>query len=226
MHIHVKGDPFEHRIEYTVFDLIDDAKAKGFDVIAITMHDKHFDNDEGARYAESKGILLIKGIEKTIDGMHNLIYTDNPEVENLQDYEELREFRKNNDCLIVAPHPYYPIKSALKDNILINFSLYDAWEYAFIYTSFFNPYNNKLRTISGKHNKPIVGNSDVHDLDNLGRTFTLIDAGKDRKEIFKAIRDGRVLVRSTPLTVFELLRMIFWVVNSKIRFILGLEKEP
>jgi hypothetical protein len=48
---------------------------------------------------------------------------------------------------------------------------------------------------------PLVGNGDVHQLEQLGTTYSLVDTS-DRptaNAVCAAIRDGRVEVRSQPL---------------------------
>jgi hypothetical protein len=53
------------------------------------------------------------------------------------------------------------------------------------------------------HGKPLVGNTDLHVLDQMGTTYSLVDAAPDPDAICEAIRAGRVEVRSTPLTSLE-----------------------
>ena len=46
---------------------------------------------------------------------------------------------------------------------------------------------------------PVVGNADVHRLDQLGTTFSLVEATPSPDAICQAIREGRVFVKSAPL---------------------------
>jgi hypothetical protein len=50
------------------------------------------------------------------------------------------------------------------------------------------------------HGKPLVGNTDLHLLAQMGTTYSLVDAPRDADAICDAIRAGRVEVRSTPLS--------------------------
>ena len=50
------------------------------------------------------------------------------------------------------------------------------------------------------HGKPIVGNSDLHRLEQLGSTYSLVEAEADPNAICDAIREGRVQIRSQPLS--------------------------
>ena len=75
LHIHTSEDPKEN-LAYDARELIDYAKNLGFDVIAITLHEKLFQNRQVFDYAKKKGILLIPGIELRIQGMDVLAYND------------------------------------------------------------------------------------------------------------------------------------------------------
>ena len=51
-----------------------------------------------------------------------------------------------------------------------------------------------------RHGKPMVGNGDVHRLEQLGTTYSLVDAEPEPDAICDAIRAGRVQIIATPLT--------------------------
>ena len=59
-----------------------------------------------------------------------------------------------------------------------------------------------------KHGKPIVGNSDLHDLRQLGRTYSRVFAEPDADAICQAIRDGRVSLQTSPVPKSELARVL------------------
>jgi hypothetical protein len=49
-----------------------------------------------------------------------------------------------------------------------------------------------------------VGNSDLHDLRQLGRTYSLVESDRDPDAICAAIREGRVTVETEPVPALEL----------------------
>jgi hypothetical protein len=51
--------------------------------------------------------------------------------------------------------------------------------------------------------KPIVGNSDLHRLQQLGSTYSLVEAEANPDAICEAIRAGRVQIRSQPLSLLR-----------------------
>jgi hypothetical protein len=100
----------------------------------------------------------------------------------------------------------------LKEKILEYLDLFDEWEHSFFYTSLFNP-NKKLLKHAKKLKKPVVGNSDIHYLDDLGLTYTLIDSKKDEALVFDAITKGKTKVVTKPLSffnfVFRIVRLLY-----------------
>ena len=59
-----------------------------------------------------------------------------------------------------------------------------------------------------KHGKPVIANSDAHNVWMFGRHYTLVDAEPTMPSIFRAIREGRVEWHSPHVTVWECLRML------------------
>ena len=72
LHIHTSDDPID-RIPYSTFELIDRAAALGYDALAITLHDVQLDVTPFNASAAARGIVLIPGIERTVEGRHVLL---------------------------------------------------------------------------------------------------------------------------------------------------------
>jgi predicted metal-dependent phosphoesterase TrpH len=215
LHTHIHGDPIDKFIKYSGFDLIDNAKEKGYDVLAFTCHNKFFWNEEVNEYAKSKGIVLIPGIEKDIEGKHTLIYNPPKEVEDVHNFEQLYDLKKKfPEIVIVAAHPHHFDPTCHGNNIIKYFDLFDAWEYNFFWTKGINP-NNRTVKKSRKYRKPLIGNSDVHDLKYFGSTYSLIDSEKNVNSILSAIKNGNVTVKSSPLSKRVFFRLVIKVIFGK-----------
>src|SRR5207302_3539519 len=65
-------------------------------------------------------------------------------------------------------------------------------------------FNARAARWARAHGKPVVGNSDLHNLRQLGRTFSLIDAPPDASAICDAVRAGRVTLHTEPVPILEL----------------------
>jgi hypothetical protein len=87
-------------------------------------------------------------------------------------------------------------------------------------------FNRRAERWAVRHNKPIVGNGDVHRLRQLGTTYSLIDAAPDPDDICGAIVAGRVRVESRPLTWIEAAHVVsaMWFTDCVMRH--GPDREP
>lgn len=205
-HIHTGDDP-EDGVSYTSYEILDMAAEQGFDVISITNHDCITHSTELGSYAEKLGILLIPGVEKTIDRKHVLIInadTSDLEAESFADLWHVSSRSK----LIVAPHPFYPSPYSLKESLTSHIGLFSAIEYSHYYTASLN-FNRKAVALSTSSRLPLIGTSDAHLTEQLGKTFTMIDAEKTVDSVITAVRSGKVRLVSDPLSMSEALKIRF-----------------
>lgn len=212
LHLHA-GEDKCRKLKYSSKELIDHASKKGFEVLSLTFHRDLFYNKDISNYAKKKGILLIPGVEKWIEGKEVLIYNlIEKEAKNLKTFKDLRNLKEKKDVLIIAPHPYFKTSKCLGDKLKENIDLFDAIEYSHFYLPYFN-LNRKAVKLANHHQKTIIGNSDSHNLGNIGSTYSMIEAKKNMIDIFKAIKQGKVKVISKPVTlryfIWKTIRMIF-----------------
>jgi predicted metal-dependent phosphoesterase TrpH len=198
LHTHTDYDPLD-RIPHTSRELIDHAASLGYRGLAITLHDRFYDPDRDAGYARERGIVLIPGIERSIQGRHVLLLNFPRECETVKSFEEIGALKARCGGLVVAPHPFYPIGTSLRARLHAHRDLFDAVEYNAMYTRWVN-FNRRAASWAASHGKPVVGNTDLHRLEQLGTTYSLVDAEPERDAICEAIRAGRVELRSEPLS--------------------------
>lgn len=202
LHAHTSDDPND-RIPHSAVELIDRAAALGYQALAITLHDKQFDVTELAAYARTRHIVLLPGVERTIDGKHVLLINFPAQAERVESFEEIMDLKARCSGVVIAPHPFYPTPSCLKRRLMNRHAaLIDAVEFNAMYTRQLD-FNRAARAWAATHRKPLVGNSDVHRLSQLGTTYSLIDADPDADAIIAAIRAGRVEIRTRPLAWIE-----------------------
>jgi len=202
LHLHTSEDPYDSFIEYNAKQLIDYAKILGFDVLAITNHTKVTYNKSLEKYAKEKGILLIPGVEISVEGCDILIYNaTQKEVNKIKKISDIKNLKKRKNVLIAAPHPYYIYRS-LGKKLEKNISLFDAIEYCHFYTKWMNAPNKKAARMAQKYKKPLIGNSDAHHLWRMNTTYTLIDSEKNKNSVIKAIKKGKIRVVSRHLSLF------------------------
>jgi predicted metal-dependent phosphoesterase TrpH len=204
LHIHTADDPLD-RLQHTGYDVIDRAAELGLDALAITLHETQLTDARLVEYARERGVTLIPGVERSIEGKHVLLLNFPAEAaERTTTFEDLRRAKGRCAGLVIAPHPFFPGPTCLGGLLDRHATLFDAVEFSYFHTRWAN-FNERAVGWARTHNKPLVGNSDLHDLRQLGRTFSEV-AGKDRSAdaICEAIRSGAVVVRSSPVPLVEL----------------------
>jgi len=86
------------------------ARALGFRVLAITLHDAVFDRQEVFADAAAMGILLIPAAEMRLHGADvivlNVSAEEMAELRSFDDLRRLRE-RRGDSIFTMAPHPFY-----------------------------------------------------------------------------------------------------------------------
>jgi len=206
LHTHTGDDPVDN-IPYSTRDLIDRAAALAFDAVAITLHNRQLDIWPLQSYASERGVLLIPGVEQTIEGKHVLLLNFKRGADDVRTFDELARLKAQSTGLAIAPHPYFPAPTSLWSALDRHADLFDAVERNAMFTRRVD-FNARAERWARAHGKPLVGNGDVHRLQQLGTTYTLVDAERHPDAICSAIAAGRVQVVSSPLewtTVVEVL---------------------
>ena len=209
LHIHTSEDP-EDFIRYSATELIDMAHGLGYSVLSITNHNCLTFDSFLRDYAKERGIILIPGMEATIQRRHVLLYNLDFHDIKKSDLSSLYD-QKSDDSLIIAPHPYFPSPVALRGLFHRYLDLFDAVEYSHFYTKAVN-FNQKALAIAAQKGLPVVGTSDAHQRRQFHRTYSLIEAEPEIESVIDAIKKGRVQVVTQPLTFFEAMHISFSMV--------------
>jgi predicted metal-dependent phosphoesterase TrpH len=203
LHAHCNLDPTDYRIcRYTAEELVSAAAKLGYEILAITCHD--FDAWSGrlSDYARDLGITLIPAMEVAAEqNRHVLVYNFHTGPENLNTLKKIRE-RSGKETLVIAPHAYFPERTCLRNLLAENLDVFDAIEWSGFQVPGMN-FNRRSAALAAEAGKPLVGNSDVHFLWQLNRTFSWIYAEPDVQSILTAIKRGQVKIHVSPLSWFE-----------------------
>ncbi len=195
--------------DYSGKELIDHCAKLGYDVMAVTLHDKVGCTPSLIAYAKTKGILLISGIEATIENSHVLVLNVTKK-DKVKSFDDLRKLKKKKDIVVIAAHPYFPFGRCLRKRLIDNIDLFDAIEYSHFYTYLLN-FNRKAMKVAVKYDKPIVGTSDCHRLYQLEYTYTMMDCKKDLKSVLNAVRKGKGGIVSRPFPLLKMIRVLYWM---------------
>lgn len=202
LHLHTSEDPSD-TIHHDATALISRAADLGFDALAITLHDRQFDDECARDYARERGIVLLPGIERTIRGRHVLLVNFSREAEQVSDFDDIRRLKRRENGLVIAPHPFFPDRSCLRGQMEAHAALFDAVEWSYFWTRTIN-FNAAAARWARAQSRPLVGNSDLHDLRQLGRTYSWVAADPDPDAICAAVRNGLISVRTEPVPAREL----------------------
>jgi predicted metal-dependent phosphoesterase TrpH len=208
LHTHTADDPID-RIPHSTCELIDRAAALGYDAVAITLHERQLHLEPWRAYAAERGVVLIPGIEQAIEGKHVLLLNFPARAtDSVKTFADLARLKQSEPGLVVAPHPFFPSSTALWSRLDQHADLFDAVERNAMYMRGLD-FNQRAERWAALHGKPMVGNGDVHRLEQLGTTYSLVDtAERTPGAICRAIAAGRVQVASRPLSPLETARIL------------------
>src|SRR5688572_29574576 len=206
LHTHTADDPIDY-IPHSASQLIDRAAELGYDALAITLHERRLDPAALASYAWERGIVLVSGVERTIEGSHVLLLNFSAAAEDVCSFGDLARLKAKEHGLVIAPHPFFPAGSCLGRMMNRHAALFDAVERNAMFTRAVD-FNLRAERWAEAHGKPVVGNGDVHRLYQLGTCYSLVDAPPAADAICDAIRNGRVVVEAEPLSVVRAARVV------------------
>jgi predicted metal-dependent phosphoesterase TrpH len=215
LHAHTADDPVD-RIPHTTIELIDRTAALGYDALAITLHEQQLDVRRFESYAADRGIVLIPGVERTIEGRHVLLLNFTRATERVRTFADLARLKAREHGLVVAPHPFFPTAVCLGRDLERHADLFDAIERNAMFVRGVD-FNARAERWAARHGKPIVGNCDVHRLAQLGTTYSLVDAPPHVDAICEAIRAGSVRVEGRPLSWMAAARVVVPMMLDRVR---------
>jgi len=213
LHCHTSHDLIEEKVSgrknlISPKELIDLAVEKNYHAISLTHHGIQYRNPDTQKYAEEKGLVLIPGVECFINRKHVLLINF-PIINGIKSYDDLCK-KKNENTLIIAPHPYYKTAQCIGEDLEPNIKCFDAIEHSHLYFSFFNP-NKKAVEVARKYNLPVIGNSDTHLKFQFGATYSIVEAEeKSIPAIIKAIKAGKVECVTSPLPFRLFVKGVLW----------------
>jgi predicted metal-dependent phosphoesterase TrpH len=223
LHSHCSLDPVDYRIcNHTPEELIYKAAELGYEILAVTCHNKDIWTEELSDYAGDLGVTLIPGMEVITERTrHTLVYNFRADAEDLNSLKKIRA-RSREDTLVIAPHPYFPGRICLRDLLEMNLDSFDAIECSGFQVRHFD-FNRRAEKLAARTQKPLVGNADIHYLWQLDRTFTWIYSEPGVLPVLHAVKQGSVRVQKSPLTWFEAAQ---WWATSLWRYAFPVNPSP
>jgi len=214
LHIHTLDDP-KDAIDYSAHQLLERARALGFRILAITLHDTVFDRQQVFADAAAMGILLIPAAELRLCGADVIVLNvTGEEIAGLKDFNDLRQLRaqRGTSIFTIAPHPFYVFGSSIGSRLLKEMDCFDAIEICHFHKSFLNP-NRRAEKVASRFGKPLIATSDAHRLHAFGRHYTSIPKPPELtpEAIFTALRVARLKLTSPPCSFVDLVTAIYFI---------------
>jgi predicted metal-dependent phosphoesterase TrpH len=213
LHIHTLDDP-KDAVDYSAHQLLERARALGFRVLAITLHDAVFDRREVFADSAAMGILLIPAAEVRLCGADvivlNVTGNETAELKNFDDLRRLRA-RRGSSVFTIAPHPFYVFGGSIGSRLLTEIDCFDAIEICHFHKGLFNP-NRRAQRVASRFGKPLIATSDAHRLHAFGRHYTSIPplAGLTIENVFTALRIGPRNLTSPPCSFVDLASAVYF----------------
>jgi predicted metal-dependent phosphoesterase TrpH len=214
LHIHTLDDPLD-ALDYSAHELLERARALGFRVLAITLHDAVFDRPEVFANAANMGILLIPAAEMRLEGADViLLNVTGKEVESLRSFDDLATLRarRGPSLFTIAPHPFYVLGGSIGEKLIERIDLFDAIELCHFWGRLFNP-NRRAGEIAERFGKPLIATSDAHRLHAFGANYTSLPqpAALTVEAVIGALRSGPLRVMNPPCSFIDLMSTIYFV---------------
>ena len=217
LHLHTAEDPFDE-IDYTALELLEHASRLGFRVLAVTLHDKVFDDDRAFVRATELGILLIQAAELRIEGADVVLLNLTPvEAAALHGFDDLRQLRarRGDSLLVFAPHPFYRLGGSIGKRLEEHLDCFDAIEHCHFHVPILDP-NVPAARLAEKHGLPLLATSDAHRRKFFGQNYSLLGlagpAGVPAvPAVFEAIRAGRIQRVSPSGGLPRLIALLFFL---------------
>jgi predicted metal-dependent phosphoesterase TrpH len=214
LHIHTLDDP-KDVIDYSAHQLLERARALGFRVLAITLHDAVFDRPEVFADATTMGILLIPAAEVRLCGADVIVLNVTAEeIADLKNFDDLRRLRGRRGMSIftIAPHPFYLLGGSIGSRLLDEIDCFDAVELCHFHKGLLNP-NRRAAKVASRFGKALVATSDAHRLHAFGRHYTSIPRPPEltAENVFATLRAGRIGLTSPPCSFVDLASAIYFI---------------
>lgn len=214
LHIHTLDDP-KDAVDFSAHQLLERARALGFRVLAITLHDAVFDRKEVYADAAAMGILLIPAAEMRLEGADVIVLNvTSEEVAQLKNFDDLRRLRaqRGNSMFTIAPHPFYVLGGSIGARLFREIDCFDAIEICHFHIGLFNP-NWRAKRVGSRFGKPLIATSDAHRLHAFGQHYTSIPMppALTVENVFAALLNGPLRLTSPPSSLGDLLSAVYFV---------------
>ncbi|MEB3757868.1 MAG: PHP domain-containing protein [Desulfurococcales archaeon] len=213
-HCHTTSSDGRHPPDQVVLE----ANKKGLDFLAVTDHNTFRGAVLAQRAVKLRGLekpVVIPGNEVRTTKGDVLVLCEKPLSKIKKDPWDLRDLADENNCVMIAAHPYSIIEPAVGDFIREAPELFDAIE---VWNATNLPFlNSKAARVARELGKPGTAGSDAHVKEEIGSAYTLVYTDEGSVESFlEAVRKGDIRpVKGLP-SLTAVLAHLAWGVKRRI----------
>jgi len=173
-------------------EIVRRARAEGLLALAVTDHNTFRGASLAARVSRVlEGPLIVPGNEVRTQYGDVLALCPDPHPRTPRTLEALRDWAGENGCVLVAAHPYHPVRSSVGRRITRLLGYFDAIE---VWNTRGPPPCNALAIhLARRTGKPATSGSDVHVPSELSTSPVILpDEPTTIDQVLEWIRKGRV----------------------------------
>jgi predicted metal-dependent phosphoesterase TrpH len=196
-------------------EIVERCKALGLDGFAITDHNAVQGSLESVEQAKRYGLVAVRGVEvSTADG-HVLVYGTSELVPKGLSIQETIDRVHAAGGIVVAGHPVrFPSGIGLENSANGSFDAIEILNGGNSKRS-----NRKALRLAESLGKPVTAGSDAHTIDEVGKSYVVIDGVSTEAELLDAIRTGRTRVGGRSRShaegvVYALETLVEWLKGS------------
>lgn len=193
-------------------EILSAARRVGLDGVAITDHNAFKGSLEAHALAKESGIILIRGVEVSAKEGHVLAYGVSDIVTKDLPVAETIERIRDAGGIAVAAHPKrFPSGMGLE---LARSGRFDAIE---ILNGGSSSRSNRLaRRVAEELHSSVSAGSDAHELDQVGKSFTIIESASNEDDVIACISKGKAQVGGRSRThtegvVYSIETLVEWL---------------
>lgn len=168
------------------------ALKENINILSITDHDTFLGSMLAMKYSHSSDVLVLLGAEFSFPEGDVLVYcVDEPTIGGYSSLAEFIDAVREENCIIVPAHPFDSRRNSIGEKI---------YEYKWDAIEGFNGAscmsdNELALRVAKELGLPVLGNSDAHVVDEIGRVYMLTEPADNVEDVIDSILRGRVRIR-------------------------------
>jgi predicted metal-dependent phosphoesterase TrpH len=168
-------------------DIISFAMKIGLDGVAITDHNAIGGSQRAFDLASKAGFIVVRGVEVSAKEGHVLAYgVVEPIPKGLPILDTLERIHTAGGIAVAAHPKRFPSGMGLN---IAKTTEFDAIE---VLNGGSSRRDNSLaRRIADEKNSPVTAGSDAHEIESVGKSFTVIESASAEEDVLECIRRGR-----------------------------------